>query len=206
MKTILLNPDKLKVQGITEIKVVEDTQYVVIDSGKTIKADYNLQLVFEKPGILAEVLGIFDLGAGQEIKIIMSTKHVASNTSCTVFIKAVLNDRSSFDFRGKIMIGKEAVQTNAFLHDNVLVAGENTKRNSQPTLEIETNDVKASHDSTTGRVDENQLYYLESRGLSEPEAKNLITAGFLAVLVDKILDKEIREIVLNKIKSKRACL
>jgi Fe-S cluster assembly protein SufD len=216
MKTILFNINKNNLESREkvvnrEIKVVEDIQYVIINQGidkekETANVDFNLQLIFEKPGVSAEILGIFNLKKGKEIKILTSTKHIASNTSCTSFIKAVLNDNSSFDYRGKIIIGKKGIQTNAFLHDNVLVAGENTKRISQPALEIETNDVKASHGSTTGRIDENQLYYLKSRGLGEKEAKDLIKEGFLVDLIDKIKDKKIRENVLNKIKSKREYL
>jgi len=218
MKTILLainNLINMKNKNIEEnnkeIKVIEDTQYVIIDEenneeGRILKTDFNLKLIFEKKGVSAEILGIFNLEKGKEIKLVTSTKHIASNTSCNTFIKAVLNDNSSFDYKGKILIGKKGIQTNAFLHDNVLVAGENTKRNSQPILEIEANDVKASHGSTTGRIDENQFYYLKSRGLGEEEAKDLIKEGFLVSLVDKIKDNKIREIVLNKIKSKREYL
>jgi len=202
MKTILLDINNLRNIPKKEIKVVENTQFVIVDSDKISKTDFDLQLVFEKPGIGVEILGIFSLEKGKEVKILTSTKHVAPNTSCNTFIKTVLNDRSFFDYQGKIIIGKKAAQTNAFLHDNALVAGENTKRNSQPILEIEANDVKASHGSTTGRIDENQLYYLESRGLKEPEAKDLIKEGFLVGLIDKIKDNKIRENVLNKLKSR----
>jgi Fe-S cluster assembly protein SufD len=200
MKTILLDSNNISGK---EVKVVEDTQFVIIDSGEKTKVDFDLRLVFDRPGVSSEILGIFDLEKGKEVKISTSTKHIAPNTSCNTFIKAVLNDNSSFDCKGKIVIGKKAAQTNAFLHDNVLVAGDNTGRNSRPTLEIETNDVKASHGSTTGRVDENQLYYLKSRGLSQAEAKDLIKEGFLVGLIDKIKDKKIRENVLNKLKSER---
>jgi Fe-S cluster assembly protein SufD len=196
----------LKSKNEKEIKVVENAQYVIIDSGKTLKTDLSLRLIFEKPGISAEILGVFDLENGKELKMTTSTKHIAANTSCNTFIKTVLNNNSFFDYKGKIIIEKTATQTNAYLHDNVLVAGENTKRNSQPILEIENNDVKASHDSTTGRIDENQLYYLKSRGLSDPEAKDLITEGFLVDLVDRIKDKKIREIVSDKLKSKKDSL
>ncbi len=200
MKTILFDVNNISDK---EVKVIEDTQFVIIDSGEKTKNAFDLKLIFEKPGVSSEVLGIFDFEKGREVKISTSSKHTAPNTSCNTFIRAILNDNSSFDCEGKIIIGKKAVQTSAFLHDNVLVAGNNTRRSSRPTLEIETNDVKASHGSTTGRIDENQLYYLKSRGLSESEAKDLIKKGFLVGLIDKIKDKKIRENVLNKLKSKR---
>jgi Fe-S cluster assembly protein SufD len=192
-----MRTELLELNNSKEIHVTEDTQFVMV-GGENI----SLNLIFEKPGVSAEVLGIFDLPNGAEIKLETCSKHIATNTSCTTYIKAVLDDKSSFDYRGKIIIEKKAQQTTAYLHDDALVVGKNTKRNSQPTLEIDANDVKASHGSTTGRIDKDQLYYLESRGLSEPEAKDLIKEGFLSALVDRILDKDIREKVLNKLKSK----
>jgi Fe-S cluster assembly protein SufD len=203
MKTILLDINNLGSTNSKEIKVVKDTQFIIVDQGNKPKNNFGLQLTFEKSGVSAEILGIFDLEEGKEVKILTSTKHTVPNTSCSTFVKVVLNDSSSFDYRGKIIIGKKATQTNAFLHDHVLVAGKYTKRNSQPTLEIEANDVKASHSSTTGKINESQLYYLESRGLAEAEAKYLIKEGFLVGLIDKIKDNKIRENVLNKLKSKR---
>lgn len=196
-----MKTELLELKNSKEINVTEDTQYVMVGryDGETI----SLNLIFEKSGVSAEVLGIFDLPNGAEIKLETCSKHIAMNTSCMTYIKVVLNDKSSFDYRGQIIIEKTAQQTTAYLHDDALVVGENTKRSSQPTLEIDANDVKASHGSTTGRIDKEQLYYLESRGLNEAEAKELIKEGFLGALTDRILDKGIREKVLNKLKSKR---
>ena len=158
-------------------------------------------MIFNKEGVVAEILGFFDLMAGENVKIETSSKHIAPNTSCSTFIKAVLANNSSFDYKGKILIETKAQQTSAYLHDNALVIGENTKRNSQPILEIEANDVKASHGSTTGRISEDQIYYLESRGLSRKQAEKTIKEGFMIDLVSKIQDKKVREKLLNEIKS-----
>lgn len=203
MKTVLLEiKNKLAKEVIKEIKVIENTQFVILISGEN-HSVFNLQFIFEKSGVSAEVLGVFNVQKGCEIKIITSSKHIAPNTSCNTFIRAVINDKSVFDYQGKIIIGKKAVQTTAYLHDDVLVAGQGTKRNSQPVLEIDNNNVKASHGSTTGRIDEEQLYYLTSRGVKELEAKEIIKEGYLGQLVVKIKDEKIREKVLNKLKSNR---
>ncbi|HQA96280.1 MAG TPA: SufD family Fe-S cluster assembly protein, partial [Candidatus Colwellbacteria bacterium] len=107
--------------------------------------------------------------------------------------------KSDFDYRGEIFIGKKARQTTAYLHDHVLVAGDNIKRNSQPILQIETNDVQASHGSTTGRIDRNELYYLESRGLEKNKAEETIIQGFLIDLIKKIKDENVKRSVLDKL-------
>ncbi|OGC63195.1 hypothetical protein A2264_00690 [candidate division WWE3 bacterium RIFOXYA2_FULL_46_9] len=72
-----------------------------------------------------------------------------------------------------------------------MVVGENTKSHSQPILQIDANDVRASHGATTGRIDEEQVYYLTSRGLSAEDAQNLIIKGFLGTLLDMVKDEKI---------------
>lgn len=193
MKTILLDTKRNQ-----EISVNEDTQFVLADS-RGLEDGFVLSLVFQKPGVASEVLGIFNLPAGEKIRLATSSNHLAPGTSCHTYIKAVLNEKSDFDYRGEILIGKKARQTTAYLYDNALVAGENAKRNSQPILQIEANDVKASHGSTTGRVDRTELYYLESRGLGKDKAEEIVIEGFLVDLIRKIKDEDIKKSVLNKL-------
>lgn len=232
MKSVLLfeNPKKVKnnLSSVyeAEIKVEDDTQFIIVpeifyseknsekaeekaveekvDGEKPL--EISAQFIFEKENVKAQVLGIFNLQKSKSVKINTSSVHKASHTSCETFIKSVLRDNASFDYRGEIHIEKNAQQTTAYLHDNSLTAGENTKRNSQPILEIEANDVKASHGSTTGRIDEGQLYYLQSRGIEKAEAAQILEEAFLSGLVEKIADAEIREKVINKLKFKKSSL
>ncbi|HOB90156.1 MAG TPA: SufD family Fe-S cluster assembly protein [Candidatus Colwellbacteria bacterium] len=193
MKTILLDIKKNQ-----KISVAEDTQFVLADS-RGFEEEFTLNLVFQKPGVASEVLGIFNLPAAEKIHLTTSSNHLVPGTSCHTYIKAVLNEKSDFDYRGEIFIGKKARQTTAYLHDHVLVAGDNIKRNSQPILQIETNDVQASHGSTTGRIDRNELYYLESRGLEKNKAEETIIQGFLIDLIKKIKDENVKRSVLDKL-------
>jgi len=193
MKTILLDIKKNQ-----KISVAEDTQFVLADS-RGFEEEFTLNLVFQKPGVASEVLGIFNLPAAETIHLTTSSNHLVPGTSCHTYIKAVLKEKSDFDYRGEIFIGKKARQTTAYLHDHVLVAGDNIKRNSQPILQIETNDVQASHGSTTGRIDRNELYYLESRGLEKNKAEEIIIQGFLIDLIKKIKDENVKRSVLDKL-------
>ena len=104
-------------------------------------------------------------------------------------IKGVLDGSASSGYVGKILISKEGQQTASFLSHNVLVIGDKTSNNSQPILEIDADDVKASHGATTGRIDDQQLYYLATRGLDLPTAKNLIIKGFFEAEMRNIQDK-----------------
>jgi Fe-S cluster assembly protein SufD len=102
-------------------------------------------------------------------------------------IKGVLDDSASSSYIGKILIAKAGQQTASFLSHNVLVIGNKTSNNSQPILEIDADDVKASHGATTGRIDR-QLYYLATRGLDTVTAKNLIIKGFFEAEMHNIKD------------------
>jgi Fe-S cluster assembly protein SufD len=102
---------------------------------------------------------------------------------------------------GKIIIAKKAFQTNSYLNNKTLVIGEGTKNVTRPILEIEADDVKASHGATTGRVRVDDVYYLTSRGLTKKEAEEIIVEGFFESLVAKIEDEDVREKVLAGVKS-----
>lgn len=187
--------------GEINLEVKEDTQFVVDVSKALSKKSGNvsLTLIFNKSGVTAEIICMYSLGVNESVALTTSTIHKVPNTSCVTYVKGVLFDGSESDYIGKIIIEKKAQQTNSYLNDDILVVGENTKNNSQPILEIEADDVKASHGATTGRVSKDQLYYLESRGLSEAESQNLIVEGFFESLLSKICDVEIKNNIRSRI-------
>ena len=141
--------------------------------------------------MVAEIIVPYQLGEKQALNLTIVAHHKAENTKCTIRVKGVLFDGSSSNFIGKIIIDKTAQKTVSYLHDDILVVGENTKSHSQPILQIDANDVRASHGATTGRIDEEQVYYLTSRGLSAEDAQNLIIKGFLGTLLDMVKDEKI---------------
>jgi len=183
----------------TVVNVEQDTQFVLDLTGSDKTADLSFSVVFEKPGVKAEIIGIYKLLEDQKIKLETASIHKVPNTECFTRIKGVLMDNSQSDYRGKIIIEKRAQQTNSFLEDNVVVMGQNTKNSSQPILEIDADDVKASHGATTGRVSPEQVLYLKSRGLSEEEAQDIIIEGFFASLLGRIEDERIRDKVKEKL-------
>lgn len=94
-------------------------------------------------------------------------------------VRAVVEDGGQIVLKGKILIQKDAVGANAFLRFKVLLLGKNAKAEVDPELEILTNDVRASHAASVGQVDEEQLFYLMSRGINRKEAVKLIVEAFL---------------------------
>ena len=94
-------------------------------------------------------------------------------------LKAVVEAGGDLELRGKIIIGPQAHGADAFLRLKVLLLGENARAITVPELEIMTNDVKAGHAASVGRLDQEQIFYLMSRGISREEATKLLVEAFL---------------------------
>lgn len=148
------------------------------------------QIILAGEGAEAEVIGLF-LGRGDEsLQLTIDTIHAAPNTKGNTVFKAVLADKSSLEFNGMIKIESGAQGSNDFLQQDSLLLSENARANSVPGLEIEANDVKASHGATAKPVDPEQKFYLMSRGLSEAQAEAMIVQGFISSVLAKIDDVE----------------
>ncbi len=115
----------------------------------------------------------------EHVDFLVVPNHIAPGTYSNVLAKGILDDNSTSVFRGLIKISKNAAKTDSYLSTHSLILSENAKSNSVPSLIIDTNDVKAGHGATTGQIDEEQLFYLKARGLSEDQAKQLIVSGYL---------------------------
>jgi Fe-S cluster assembly scaffold protein SufB len=193
MKTKLI-----ELKNTFEISVEEDTQFVLVFPSFLDGAEYELSLIFNKPGVSAELLVPYKLNPGEKINLTTLSSHNVPNTSCITKVKGVLAGDSQSTYSGKIIIKKSGQQTKTFLKDNVLVLGDNIVNNSTPILQIDANDVQVSHVATTGRVREADLYYLMSRGLSKKDAEDLIIGGFLESLLHDIFDETVRKEVSNR--------
>lgn len=189
----------LKVNENTEVRVAEDTQFVLDIPVSQNEVPYNVNLVFDKQGVSAEIIGLYHLNKGNKLNLTTIATHLVPNTSCNTKIRGVLDDNTQSRYTGKIIIKKSAQQTSSFLDDGVLVIGQNTKNRSDPILEIEADDVKASHGATTGRIDGSQVYYLQTRGLSEDEARDIIVNGYFESLLSEIVDADVRKEVRSRI-------
>lgn len=119
--------------------------------------------------------------------------HKAENCQSFTVYKGVLKDESSAVFDGMIKVAKSAQKTNALLEAHSMLLSKKCQSNNIPGLEIEADDVKCTHSASTSQLDEEQLFYLTSRGLSLEEAKKMIVLGFLGTVLAKISKEEARE-------------
>ena len=113
--------------------------------------------------------------------------------------KKVLNSESTGVYQGKVYVKDIAQKTNAYQLSKALLLDENSEFDSKPELEIYADDVKCSHGSTSGNIDEDSLYYLMSRGLNRKESTQLLIKGFLDEVVESINDSTIEKYIQLKL-------
>ncbi|MBI4129898.1 SufD family Fe-S cluster assembly protein [Candidatus Roizmanbacteria bacterium] len=158
--------------------------------------EYTIELIGE--GAEANIVGIF-IGRGNEVFTIHTIQHhKAPNTISDLLIKSVLRDKSKLYYDGLIRIDKKAQKSNAYQrNENLLMSGD-AHVESKPELEILANDVRCTHGATMGMVDEEEIFYLMSRGINRKEAEQIIIEGFLQGVLDRIEDKKKKEVIRKK--------
>ncbi len=118
--------------------------------------------------------------------------------------KGVLDDESTGVFNGKVFVRQDAQITNAFQQNNNILLTDNASVNSKPELEIYADDVKCSHGSTTGQIDEEAIFYLQSRGISKRGAMKLMINAFAKDALEKISIEPLQEYIDQKIEERFA--
>ena len=147
----------------------------------------------------AFVNGIFSLIDNKQHEIRTTINHLVDNTKSYQLIKSVLGKNSKSVYQGKIYVNSKAQKTDGYQLSKALLLDETSEFNAKPELEIYADDVKCSHGSTSGSLDENSIFYLMSRGLSSQQSKELLINGFLRDVVEKITDVEIKDLIRNMI-------
>ena len=118
--------------------------------------------------------------------------------------RGVLDDNATGVFNGKVFVRQHAQKTNAFQKNNNILLSDNAVVNSKPELEIYADDVKCSHGSTTGQIDEEAVFYLQSRGVSRKSAINLMINAFAKDTLEKISIEALHDYINSKIEERFA--
>ncbi len=142
-------------------------------------------IILSEPGSSLSLLGLL-LGSEKDVlDIKINVTHTAPNTKSEIILKGVLRDLSQVNFEGLVKIEKGAKGTNTWLAAHLLILSDQAKGKAIPSLEILENDIKAGHATTVGKVNDLELFYLQTRGLSKEQAKNLIVQGFLSSVLQR---------------------
>lgn len=161
------------------------------------------EAVFAQPGGEVELNGLYFADSGQHHEHRVFVDHAVANCKSNVTYKGALqgNDARSVWF-GDVLIRKAAEGTDTYELNRNLVLTKGARADSVPNLEIETGEIEgAGHASATGRFDDEQLFYLQSRGVPEAVARRLVVRGFFAEMVNKIGVKEIQDRLLQAIEA-----
>ena len=169
--------------------------FLLSSGSKFIKNEINCNLNGKYAS--AFVNGVFILNETKHHEIKTNINHIVENTKSYQLIKGVLEDTSKAVYQGKIFVDSKAQKTDGYQLSKAILLNDNTEFNAKPELEIYADDVKCSHGSASGSLNEDSIFYLMSRGLNYQEAKKLLINGFLLDVIEKITDTEIRNLIKN---------
>ena len=174
---------------------------VVSLGGRVVRVNPSTHLADQGADI--ESLGLYFADAGQHLEQQVFVHHDAPHTKSRVTYKGALQGAGARTvWIGDVLIGNAAVGTDSYEQNRNLVLTDGTRADSVPNLEIETGDIEgAGHASATGRFDDEQLFYLMARGISEEEARRLVVRGFLTEIVQKIGSPELEARLLVAIEA-----
>jgi Fe-S cluster assembly protein SufD len=169
-------------------------KHVVVSLGGSI-VRVNPSVHLAGSGSDIEALGLYFADAGQHLEQQVYVNHDAPHSRSRVTYKGALQGQGARTvWIGDVLIGNKATGTDSYEQNRNLVLTEGTRADSVPNLEIETGDILgAGHASATGRFDDEQLFYLQSRGISEDEARRLVVRGFLTEIVQQIGSPQLEE-------------
>ena len=145
----------------------------------------------------AFINGIHSLSNNKQHEIRTNTNHMYENTKSYQLIKSVIDDSSKSVYQGKIYVDSKAQKTDGYQLSKAVLLNEQAEFNAKPELEIYADDVKCSHGSASGSLNEDSIFYLMSRGLDKKTAKELLITGFFLDVVEKITDEEIKKLLKN---------
>ena len=145
----------------------------------------------------AFVNGIFKLEDFKNHEIKTNINHLTENTKSYQLIKSVLGEGSKAAYQGKISVNSIAQKTDGYQLSKCILLDKTSEFNAKPELEIYADDVKCSHGSASGSLNEDSIFYLMSRGINYEQAKELLINGFLLDVIEKITDPETKNLIKN---------
>jgi Fe-S cluster assembly protein SufD len=198
-KTVSFQLDTIVAERDTDVK------NVAVNIGAE-RARYENQVRIEGAGAHVKMYSLSVAEESQEFDQRTFQTHNAPNAVSDLRYKNALLDNSRTIFSGLIKVAKDAQQTDAYQTNRNLLLDPTAEANALPGLEILANDVKCSHGATTGNVNEDELFYLMSRGIPKRAAMQLMVFGFFEEVIEKVendeLAENLRELIRNKFATK----
>jgi Fe-S cluster assembly protein SufD len=177
-----------------QVKVERDGHYdntTITLSGQVVRNNHNVILAGQNSQ--AHLNGLFSSKGNQLVDNHTLMDHQVPHCESNELYKGIINDKSTGVFNGKIFVRKDAQKTNAYQSSKNILLSDDATINTKPQLEIYADDVKCSHGTSTGKIDENAMFYLNARGIGKESAKKLLLNSFAQEVINKIELESLRE-------------
>lgn len=191
---------------MTEVIIVSDGQLVRnidVQSGQRkdmvllvypgVSCDVKLDVRLAGEGAEANIYGAYVCGGEERVKIAVDMHHDLPHCNSRQLFKGIAGGTSKVDFYGKIIVAQDAQRTEAYQENHNLLLSDGAKVDTKPQLEIYADDVKCSHGATIGRLNEEEQFYMRSRGITLEDSKVLQMISFIAPVLENIQDEAQRE-------------
>lgn len=169
-------------------------------SGKWTRNDTNAKIQGE--GITANFHGWYMPSGNEHVDNHTIMDHEKAHCDSNELYRGVLMDQATGVFNGKVFVRQDAQKTNAFQSNGNILVSDAATMNSKPELEIYADDVKCSHGSTTGQLDDDAMFYLRTRGLSTESARKMLVTAFAEDVLEKLVNPDIRALIESAIEKK----
>ena len=191
---LLGKPQKIVVEKNADVNIL----FVIFPQTS---CDIKLDVYLVGEGAEANVYGAYVCGADERVKIAVDMHHEVPHCNSRQLFKGVAGGTSKVDFYGKIIVAQDAQRTEAYQENHNILLSDGAKVDTKPQLEIYADDVKCSHGATIGRLNEEEQFYMRSRGISLDDAKVLQMISFIAPVLEAIDDPAQREEVAQQLET-----
>lgn len=164
-----------------------------------ISCDVRLDVTLAGEGAEANIFGAYVCGGPEKVKIAVDMHHKVPHCNSRQLFKGIAGGSSRVDFYGKIIVAQDAQKTEAYQENHNILLSDDAKVDTKPQLEIYADDVKCSHGATIGRLNEEEQFYMRSRGITLEDAKVLQMISFLAPVLENVQDPAQREELTSRL-------
>lgn len=186
----------------TNVTVGKDSTYdaVALYTGAALSRN-QVRVVLNEPGAACHINSASLMRGTQHTDTTVLIEHKAPHCQSKQNIRTILDDQAHGVFQGKVHVHQPAQKTDGYQLSKALLLSEGAEMDTKPELEIYADDVKCSHGATTGRLDDEPMFYMQSRGIPKDEARALLIESFAAEVLDLIADDDIRERLSGKVRT-----
>ena len=196
MTEVIIVPDGQLVRNL-EVNAGQKTDMVLLVM-PGVSCDIRLDVHLTGEGAEANIYGAYVCGRSEKVNIAVDMHHDVPYCNSRQLFKGIAGGSSREDFYGKIIVAKDAQRTEAYQENHNILLSDEAKVDTKPQLEIYADDVKCSHGATIGRLNEEEQFYMRSRGISLEDAKVLQMISFIAPVLENIQDEAQREVVSSE--------